>query len=318
MSKPVLFATGLGKEIERAENLCVLYDAYKGEKKLVTMHDVNYLKELRSGVYGLLVTDIFPKYTPLPCIMVWHAIQGGKYIGLKDKRTYYRTDYAHYMNYVISASSGAVEMWHSTTDLPYDRILNLGMARTDRYIGKKKGDGHTILAKKRSYLYVPTFRSPYETPFPMIDWEYIDHELKDDELLVVKSHPVTKTFEMSHYKHIMEVNGMESSVNYLYDCDVVITDYSSIMFDGYLLNKPCVLFEKNPGYTETRGMYMKYPDEYSSRYATDEYDLLRLIRSAEFLTETELKCRDKVADACDGHSCERICELIERMNNLPC
>jgi len=32
MSKPVLFVSGLGKELERVENLKVLYDAYDGEK----------------------------------------------------------------------------------------------------------------------------------------------------------------------------------------------------------------------------------------------------------------------------------------------
>jgi CDP-ribitol ribitolphosphotransferase len=109
---------------------------------------------------------------------------------------------------------------------------------------------------------------------------------------------------------------MEASVNYLYDADVVITDYSSIIFDGYLLKKPAVLFEKNPGYVAKRGMYLDYPYEYTAVYATDELELLGAMRyraDLRRLDSSEKKCIRKIADACDGHSCERICELIKEM-----
>jgi UDP-N-acetylglucosamine 2-epimerase len=62
-------------------------------------------------------------------------------------------------------------------------------------------------------------------------------------------------------------------------------------------------------------MYMQYPDMYSSRYVTNEDELVEQIRSAKRLRKTEKACRDYVADMCDGHSCERICKLIEEMNN---
>ena len=74
-----------------------------------------------------------------------------------------------------------------------------------------------------------------------------------------------------------------------------------------------VLFEKEPGYVKTRGMYIQYPGEYCSRYATNEKALLKLIRTADGLNPVDRECMDYVADACDGHSCERICELIKKM-----
>jgi CDP-glycerol glycerophosphotransferase (TagB/SpsB family) len=193
------------------------------------------------------------------------------------------------------------------------------MPRTDRYVGKKKGDGHTVLADKKAYLYVPTFRQPYETPFPVIDWDWLDEHLTDDEVFAIKSHPQSHTLTYhDHYNHIVELDRMEASVNYLYDADVVITDYSSIIFDGYLLKKPAVLFEKNPGYVEKRGMYLAYPDDYCTLCATDECELLMDVRLAYVtkkrgLGTIERKCVSTIADACDGHSCERICELIDEM-----
>lgn len=315
MVKPVLFVSGLGDSLERAENLKCLYDAYDGEKRFAHLGTKDYRNEAYSGKYGLIVNDIFPTEAPVQTIMVWHAIQGGKYIGLDERGTYYRKEYAKYMDCIVAAGTGGIDMFHQCTGLTRNRIYALGMPRTDRYINKKKGDGHTVLADKKAYLYVPTFRNMRETPMPIIDWDFIDKNLDDNEVLAVKPHPYGHDIFIGKHRHIIELPKMEPTVNYLYDCDVVITDYSSIIFDGYLLNKPAVLFEKNPGYTSTRGMYLKYPDEYCSRYATNEQGLLDTIRSADRLTIIEKNCIDYVADACDGYSCDRIIQLIKEMNS---
>ncbi len=70
----------------------------------------------------------------------------------------------------------------------------------------------------------------------------------------------------NQYKHIIEISSTEPSTPYLIDCDVVITDYSSVIFDGYLLGKPAILYSPNTDYVNKRGMYMKYPTKYSLRY----------------------------------------------------
>ena len=314
MSKPVLFVTGLGRDLQRAENIRTLYEAYDGEKAFISMHD-GYYQALNSGKYDLMVVDIFPEMKPKKCIMMWHAIQGGKLIGLGQKNgTYYKPEYAQNMDRIVVAGIGGVQMFNQCTGVPRERILNLGMPRTDKYIGKKKGDGGTFLAEKRAYLFVPTFREHNVTPYPCIDWQFIDDQLTDDEVFVVKPHPYGFVCDMSKYKHIVAIDRMESTANYLMDADVVITDYSSTMFDGWLLNKPCVLFEKNPGYTQTRGMYLQYPEAYSPRYARTEEEMVSLMKRAKAMTVVERNCMKYVANACDGHSCERICKLIKEMN----
>ena len=309
MSKPILFMTGLGDNLSRAENLATLYEAYPGEKNFVSMTP-DTVNEAMSGRYAPTVIDIFPTFRTGNTIMIWHAIQGGKLIGFGQPGTYMKPEMTPYIDWIVAAGPGGVEMFHQCTGVAKDRILPLGMPRTDRYIGKKKGDGHTELAGKRAYLYVPTFRGKNDPPLPAIEWEWLDRQLTDDELLIVKPHPYGKKFNLDCCRHIREAARMEPSVHYLMDCDVVITDYSSIMFDGYLLNKPCVLFEKERGYLKTRGMYMRYPEKYSPRYARNEPELLEQIRSARGLTETEKKCREYVAGNCDGHSIERIIQLI--------
>lgn len=310
--KPVLFASA--RPLERAENLRAVYDAYPGHKQFIQLDEHGHHPEIRSCKYDLMVIDEFPMETPGKTIMIWHAIQGGKYIGLDQPHPYYFRCLAQFMTYIITGGNGTVDTFANCTGVPKHRVLPYGNPRTDVYIGKRKGDGHTILATKRAYLFVPTFRERHETRFPDIDYAWLDNNLTDDEILAVKPHPYRDFLRMDKtYRHIITLPSSEPSAPYLYDADVVITDYSSIMFDGYLLGKPCVLFEKNPGYTQTRGMYLDYPSAYSSRYATNETELLQHLRSATNLTHTEEQCIKHVADMCDGHATERILQLINKL-----
>lgn len=79
MNKPVLFAGT--RPYGRAENISALYDYYNGEKKYldISIYD-NFLK-INDKDYNVLVIDEFPRRYSKKCIMLWHAIQGGKYIG---------------------------------------------------------------------------------------------------------------------------------------------------------------------------------------------------------------------------------------------
>lgn len=309
--KPVLFASV--KPLERAENIRAVYDAYDGEKAFVQTNGRREHPAIRSGRYDLMVIDEFPMESPGKIIMLLHGIAGGKTYGLDQPHPYYAAWQAPLIDAFVTTGTGTVRMMAKCANLPEDRVLPLGMPRTDGYIGKRKGDGGTVLANKRAYLYAPTFRSGGETPFPQIDWDWLDGELTDDELLVVKPHMATPRIDFGNRKHIVAASNAEPSAPYLMDCDVVITDYSTIMFDAYLLGKPVVLFEKAQGYTQTRGMYLMYPDEYCSRYCMDEGTLLQMIRGADGLTNTERNVIKYVADMCDGHSTERVVDLIHRI-----
>lgn len=312
MSKPVLFAGT--RPYGRAENISALYDAYQGEKKYLGIYDYEQFLKINDKDYDIMVIDEFPRRFAKKNILLWHAIQGGKYIGYDQPKPYIDKSLTDRIDYLISAGHGIIPTWTKCVQIPQNRILPLGMPRTDNFINKKKGDGFTQLVNKRSYLYVPTFREPNETSSFVINYNWLDNQLNDNELFVVKAHMRGQRILDKKYQHIIEIPSTEPSNPYLYDCDVLVTDYSSIMFDGYLLNKPVVLFEKQKGYIETRGMYLQYPDRYSSRYATNEQELLNLLRSAYELTEVERKCINQVADMCDGHSCERICNLISNLN----
>ena len=327
MSKRILFTSmrplGISPDIN---DLLLQYQPNEADH--VSPSNCNFNNFVCSNRYDILVTDDFPAASPGKAILVWHGIQGGKTIGLDQPgRPYYNPLSADKITYIISASHDMVPIWSRCTGVPKDHILPLGSARTDKYFGKKKGDGHTLLANRhtRSYLFVPTFRDRLDGPYPSINWREIDDELNDDETLYVKVHPweirngspeVYTDLQTCAYRHIVTVDARYPTERFLYDADVVITDYSSVMFDAYILGKPVVLFEKAPGYTERRGMYLKYPEQYNTFCARDEGRLVDMIRFRyhhSWLTDTEEECKRIVADMCDGHSCERICNFINSL-----
>lgn len=310
--KPVLFAGS--RPYGRAENISALYDAYQGEKQYLAVCEYNKYLKMNPNDYNLIVMDDFLDKFSKRCIMIWHAIQGGKHIGYDQPNCYINQEKINKIDYLIAAGDGAIPMWTQCAKCSQDKVLSLGMPRTDQFIGKKKGDGYTLLKNYRSYLYAPTFREPFEPTLFKLNYDWLDNELTDNELFIVKAHMRDQHILPKQYKHIIEISSSEPSTPYLYDCDVIITDYSSIIFDGYLLNKPSILYSPNLDYVSKRGMYMQYPQEYSSKYATNEQELLNLLRSTYELTEVERNCINKVANKCDGHSCERICQLISNLN----
>ena len=311
MSKPVLFAGT--RPYGRAENISSLYDAYQGEKQYLDISDYGKFMKINDKDYNIMLIDEFPRRFAKVNILIWHAIQGGKYIGYNQPKPYIDKNITNRIDYVIAASEESIPMWTNCVQRSTNIILPFGMPRTDTFIGKTKGCGNTLLANKRAYLYVPTFREPDEPSNFQINYDWLDSQLTNDELFVIKVHMRSDEALKKSYKHIVEISSAEPSTPFLYDCDVVITDYSSIIFDGYLLHKPAVLFEKQSGYTAYRGMYMKYPEEYCSKYVTNEQDLLKVLRSTTTLTQVELDVINKVANKCDGHSCERICKFIEEL-----
>ena len=308
----VLF--GSNRPLVRAENIYTLFNAYDGQKEFM------YLSEEPNMYFGtrytVLVADDFPQKSPGKAIMIGHGICGGKCFGLDQPKGYHKAEYARFMDYAISTSVETIDIVAKQSGIPSDRVLPLGMPRTDQYFGKKKGDGRTYAAKKRTYLYVPTFRNPrLDPPLPELDFGLIEGMLTDDELFIVKMHVLSRNIVLpySQYKHVLVELNIRQSASLLIDSDVVITDYSSIMFDAQMLGKPVILFDRNMDYLKTRGMYYRYPDEYSGRWCNNERELIEMARAAHDMTDIDKACIKRVAGACDGHSTERVINLIRSL-----
>ena len=307
MSKVLFTST---RPLSRAENIKAVWDAWTGDKLFGHMDQRLICEELFRSDIDLVVTDEFVAFAPCPVMMIFHGPTGGKSYGHDMERPYINDSFTEQLDYVVVTTDKMTRMVAHQCRVDESKILPLGMPRTDAYFGE-----HERLSDKRVYLYVPTFRGEGEPKFPSIDWDLIDSLLKDDEALLVKPHMLQAQLVGGGYKHIAHVPSMIPTTPFLLGSDVVITDYSSILFDAHIAGIPVVLFEKDAKYRMFRRMYLEYPYGYAGRYARSETELVDMMRSAKYQTKEDLDCLELCCSACDGHSTERVIKLMEDIIN---
>ena len=125
MSKRVLFTSQ--RPYGRAENISAAFDAYDGEKDFVQLNMNCYDPAILSGKYDLMVTDEYPAASPGKVILLWHAIEGGKLIGLRQPHPYAGINHMARITYVATSGTGAVPIIINNTGLPEKRIIPTGM-----------------------------------------------------------------------------------------------------------------------------------------------------------------------------------------------
>jgi len=319
----VLFTSS--RPLERAENLKAVWDAFDGGKRFARIAPNGRCAEAENAELDgrkVVVTDEFLKTIhgkdACKVVHVGHGITGGKTYGLDQKVRYYTPEQTAQVDYFIVTGAAGIPIAASQAGIPQHRVLPLGMPRTDAYFGKEKGDGGTCMAKtRRAYLYAPSFRAGWEPNAPAIDWASVDSLLEPYETVYVKRHMMSGSpISGGELERVVEISPDEPSVPYVIDCDVLGTDYSTILADGFLMGKPGVLFCPDwREYVSTRGMCLNYPDDYCSIAVSDEKSLVEGFRCA-FLSgmgPVERRCMELMAGACDGHSTERVVDLVRSL-----
>lgn len=310
--------------LDRAENLRAVWDAYDGPKEFSQGWDL-YKAAPKLGC-RLAVIDTMPPYMPdkggCKVLFVGHGIPGGKLYGFDQPIKYVDERVRGQIDIAVCPSNRECAMLAGQTGVPVERVLPLGMPRTDPLVSCRKGDGGTLLAGyRRAYLYVPTFRAGYEeAPLPHICWGLLDSMLGEGEVFAVKRHYFTEEpLVDGEYGHIVELGNQEPSIPYIMDCDVLLTDFSSISWDAFIAGKPVVFgTDWADGYLRHRGMYYGYPEGYCDRWLElqgNEGAMLGILREAadKGMDERERELRRLSADACDGHSAERVAALAAEM-----
>ncbi|PFP29587.1 glycerophosphotransferase [Bacillus sp. AFS073361] len=138
----------------------------------------------------------------------------------------------------------------------YDgEILEVGTPRNDllfkdnTYLRIKVLHDLKIEENRKVVLYAPTFRKDnnhleiYNLDYSNLT-ERFEHKFGGEWTFLVKLHPhlISKSSELSFGENVIDVSSYDDIQELLSIADVLITDYSSLMFDFSITQRPCFLY----------------------------------------------------------------------------
>ena len=232
-----------------------------------------------------------------------------------------RATHAQY-NLVCVSGENLRSIYADAFDINYNKVKALGCPRTDDYFNKhlinktkrKIYFRHPSLIGKSVLVYAPTFRDvgcDRSEFHPELDFDRLSKDLLPNQVLLICPHPVMKNDILpKKYKNIRVMRDFSTN-DYMLISDMLITDYSSVIFEYALLRKPIAFFCYDlPTYD--RGFYLNYPKDLPGDVYTNQEELTDYLTHPEkhILTNKMNSFVDKYMSACDGHSCERIANLI--------
>lgn len=198
------------------------------------------------------------------------------------------------------------------------KFIVTGHPRTDYFFSST----HKQRCKKIQVLYMPTHRSEGNSSF--LEWVSDELNKKKTDL---KALGVELTMKAHFYHTLPENNDSTIKVfnddietplySQIKDYDVLITDFSSIMFDWTLLDKPIIFYV--PDYEEylknERNLYFDYEVITNGSYSLDVDNLIKELR---LQLKQPLQLSNVLRDMQhyrDGESCRRAFEAINARIN---
>jgi len=272
-------------------------------------------------------------------IQLWHAVGAFKTFGFSrlDKPGGTPQKSPNHRNYDCAiVSSDEIRRFYSEGfGISYDKVIATGIPRTDIFfdekykinIRKKLYKKYPFLEDKKVISFIPTFRGEgKEDAFYPLDKFNVEKLFDclnnpDDYFLIIKHHPFVKNrmkIPEKYKDHAIDLSN-ESEVNeLLFITDIMITDYSSVIFEAALLDISMLLYAYDlEEYIKERGFYYDYDFLVPGKIISSFERIAESINNNDFEEYKLDTFKNKFFDDLDGKSSQRVVDLIfkERSND---
>ncbi|WP_296883602.1 CDP-glycerol glycerophosphotransferase family protein [uncultured Methanobrevibacter sp.] len=292
----------------------------------------NSFKLLSSSKFIFLNDNFFPlafmKFNPENIVVqLWHAPGAFKKFGgsvdfeSRDilKKASENTDY------LIVSSSNIEGFYSEAFQIPQEKIKPLGLPRADYYFENHDISGlksefcrkYGIDDNKKIILYAPTFRDEekYNNVFDYLDLEKFNELVGDEYILALRLHPKIKNFykdDISSKGEYIDCSDYPSEQELLLISDMLITDYSSIMIEFALLNKPIIFFtyDYDSYLTKERGFYFDFKSSVPGPVVYDSNQLINVIEKNEFDENKISEFVKTQFNEIDGQASKRVVDFL--------
>jgi len=291
-------------------------------------------KEMANAKY-IIIDDYFPLiYTfkirkNAKLIQVWHACGAFKKVGYSREMKESSKKSLTHRNYTdtIVSSEAIRENYAEAFRININKVHSLGVPRTDMFFDEDEKEKiirslfekMSVLKGKRIILFAPTFRgnSINEACYPeeYIDIEAIYKNLKDNEMFIIKMHPFIKNkikIDEKFKDKIIDITDEYREINdFLLITDLLITDYSSVIFEYSFLNKPVIFYTPDyDDYKEKRDFYYEFNEYIYGKQINTFSELLKNLQYNNVEKESIEEFKKKFLRACDGNATKRIVQKL--------
>jgi CDP-glycerol glycerophosphotransferase len=192
---------------------------------------------------------------------------------------------------------------------PRDDALAVRDAERDRSIRRRLG----VVDDARLVLYAPTWRDDRTELVDYLDLERFARELPTGTVLLVRGHSRTLPYGRDlDGDGLLDVTSYPDIADLLAVADVLVTDYSSVMFDFVTTDRPIVLFTPDLAHysDDLRGFYFDLLAEAPGPVVATRDELLDVLRAPDAhgdeFAARRLAWRERFAPEDDGGAGRRI------------
>lgn len=225
-------------------------------------------------------------------------------------------------DYSLSTNVLSTEVWERAYPCDY-QTLESGRPRNDCFFTagsdevQEIREGLGIGAEKVAIWYEPTSRAYREDREPIVDLARLVRTLAPDELLMVRGDE-EEFLELRALAEAGMFVGISPDVPVEELClaaDVLVTDYSSVVFDYANLARPIVILAHDYEiHREVRGLYVDLLRESPGQVATSEAELREILRDGRYASpESEGRLsafRRRFCQWDDGKAAERVVRAV--------
>ena len=211
-------------------------------------------------------------------IQLWHACGAFKTFGFSrlGRDSYLRQSSPNHRqyDYVIVSSNEVIPYYAEGFGVSMDKVIALGSPRCDVLEDEKKKKRF----KKRFYkenpefkgkkilLFAPTFRGGGMGncfyPIEKFEVDKIFDKISDDWVIAVKMHPYLSerpTCSAKYKDRLIDLTSKYDVNDLLFVSDLLITDYSSVIFEASIVNVPMLFFAFDLNeYSRDRDFYCNF------------------------------------------------------------
>jgi CDP-ribitol ribitolphosphotransferase len=293
---------------------------------LLAVADVILLDDYQPAIYSV----DYPADTRV--IQVWHAwgafktvgySRAGKPGGLNPYSRVHKT-YTH----ATVSSEYEVPFYAEAFCLPEERVLPTGVPRMDAFLDARRrtrGREEALAAfpaarDALTILFAPTFRgagarqATYD--FSLLDLPAL-HEVcvEKNAIVLFKMHPFVGerlAIPSRFRERLISASDAPVDVNdLLLISDLLITDYSSILFEFATLQRPMLFFAPDlDEYTAERDFYVPYADFVPGRIVRTFAELLDALRRDDYQSEKLAAFAARHFPRLDGGATDRIIDQL--------